>query len=85
MNFYWSHLISLAQFFFQNHTVCEEKIFQNNQDISSAYESYLQYFRETFLTIPPPSFQAWLQLVQYSTTVATSTIIPNYCSRAKTA
>ena len=31
-------------------------MFQNNQDISSAYESYLQYFWETFPTIPPPSF-----------------------------
>ena len=37
-------------------------MFQDNQDISSAYESYLQYFRETFPTIPPPSFQSWLQL-----------------------
>ena len=37
-------------------------MFQNNHNISTAYESYLQYFRETFPTIPPPSFQAWLQL-----------------------
>jgi len=34
----------------------------NNQSISSAYDNYLQYFRETFPTIQPPSFQAWLQL-----------------------